>query len=597
MTTSEERASRSSPTSASDLFLALRALRHGGLDDAARALELGPAVAGSLAAILAALRWGAVMVGLAWAAPAAASGDLDGVITLTVAIFLASWRTVRPIRLGDHSPLQRTVGFTDVALLSIALGASQGLTSPFVGCLLVAVALVAFGWGLSDGMWAATAGLATVVGTMTVIEGTLTTPSPLGVIALAGAAIFPGIAQQRLLQVEDRRRRQAERLGHLDDTNQLLGVLNEITRTLPSSLDLEEVLATTREQLLVTFEAERLVLLTHEDGTWSPQIQEKFDLPPTLPSAELPLPLASATESRTVVRVDDLVPTANRLGFGLYARLIVNGVDTGLVAVERSNKPFTQHDVDMLAGMADVLALTVANARAFRQLRSLAAAEERTRIARDLHDRHGQWLTYIGLELERINAAQDEPSMDLKQLYEDTQGAIAELRDTLVELRAAVGPNRPLSVVLGEVVERFAKRSTVEITLVVPDSPDASLSAVVENELLRIAQEALTNVEKHAMATHAHVGWSVENGRGVLVIQDNGRGFDPTKGIRGTAYGLVGMRERAASVGAILEVTSEHEQGTVITVLTGQPSISSNVSSNNLSGPSTLRTSSREVSP
>ncbi len=597
MTTSEERHSGTSPTSASDLFLALRALRNGGLDDAARALELGPAVAGSLAAILAALRWGAVMVGLAWAAPAAASGDLDGVITLTVAIFLASWRTVRPIRVGDRSPLQRTFGFTDVAVLSIALGASEGLTSPFVGCLLVAVALVAFGWGLSDGMWAATAGLATVVGTMTVIEGTLSTPSPLGVIALGGAAIFPGIAQQRLLQIEDRRRVQAERLGHLDDANQLLGVLNELTRTLPSSLDLEEVLANTREQLITTFEADRLVLLTHEDGTWSPQLQENFDLPPTLPSTDLPMPLPSITDAREVVRIDDLLPKANRRGHGLYARLIVNGVDTGLVAVERSSRPFTENDAELLDGMADVLALTVANARAFRQLRSLAAAEERTRIARDLHDRLGQWLTYIGLELERINAAQAEPSMDLKQLYEDTQGAISELRDTLVELRAAVSKARPLSIVLGEVVDRFARRSTIEVTLVVPDDRDASLPAVVENELLRIAQEALTNVEKHAMATHAHVGWSVENGRGVLVIQDNGRGFDPTKGIRGTAYGLVGMRERAASVGAILEVTSEQEQGTVITVLTGQPSISANGISNNLSGPSPLRTSPREVNP
>ena len=72
----------------------------------------------------------------------------------------------------------------------------------------------------------------------------------------------------------------------------------------------------------------------------------------------------------------------------------------------------------------------------------------------------GQWLTYIGLELERINSEQAEPSVELKQLHEDTQGAIAELRDTLMELRASVGPGRPLSVLLGEVVDRVRKRST-----------------------------------------------------------------------------------------------------------------------------------------
>ena len=196
------------------------------------------------------------------------------------------------------------------------------------------------------------------------------------------------------------------------------------------------------------------------------------------------------------------------------------------------------------------------------------ASEERIRIARDLHDRLGQWLTYIGLELERINAAQPEPSLELKQLHGDTQGAIAELRDTLVELRAAVGPGRPLSVVLSEVVDRFSKRSDVEVQLSVPFDRDLHLAPIVENELLRIAQEALTNVEKHAMATHATVSWSVENGRGVLIVEDNGRGFDPSKGIRGNAYGLVGMRERAASVGAILELTSVPDQGTTVTVHT-----------------------------
>ncbi len=559
------------PSPAAEVLLALRALRNGGLDDSARALDLGPAVATSLSAVLAALRWGAVMIGVAWAAAGATSGDLAIVLTLTMSVFLASWRTVRPIRLGDPNPLQRTVAFSDVAVLAAAVGISEGLTSPFIGCVLVAVAIVGFGWGLHDGMWAATLAFATTFVVTALTHGAVEVPSALGVIALSGAALIPGIAQQRLLHMEHRRQSEAERMGRLTEANQLLEVLNEVTRTLPSSLDLEEALATARSQLLETFEPDRLILLTVEDGTWSPQIQQGFDLPPTFPTHRLPAPLGHAASSGRVLLIDDLVPTAGRRGAGLYARLVVDGVDVGVVAVERRDRSFTPNDAELLTGMAEILALTVANARSFARLRSLAAAEERTRIARDLHDRLGQWLTYIGLELERINSTQVEPSLELKQLHEDTQGAIAELRDTLIELRAAVGPDRPLSVLLGEVVDRFKKRSTIDVTLVVPDDRTIRLPAVTENELLRIAQEALTNVEKHAMATHAHVGWTVENGRGVLVIQDDGRGFDPAKGIRGTAYGLVGMRERAASVGAILEVTSEPDQGTVITVLTSQP--------------------------
>lgn len=565
---------KSTPKStAGEILASLRALRSGGLASPGQPLNLDASLTGSLATTLAVLRWGALIVGLAWAATGAASGDLRVVATLSVVIFLSSWRTLRPLRLGDRSAGQLWFALSDVAVLSAAAGYNGGLTSAFVGCVFVSVALVAFGWGLYEGMWAATIALGVTVGSVALAGGALEMPQALGVIALAAAAIFPGIGHERLIQLESRRIVQAERIGRLAETNQLLGVLNTLTRTLPSSLDFEEVITTTRRQLRDTFAADRIVLLTYEDAGWSPQIQEGFSLPPLLDSSRLPSPFIDAAAQTSVLSVPDLLTVCDRAGSGLYARLVVEGIDTGLVGIERTSRaePFDHNDSELLDGMADVLALTISNARAFKRLRSLAAAEERARIARDLHDRLGQYLTYIGLELERINSEQAEPSMDLKQLHEDTQGAIEELRDTLIELRASVTNERPLSMLLAEVVDRFEKRSRIDVTLIVPDTRFDRLSAVVENELLRIAQEALTNVEKHAMATHTHISWSVESGRGVLVVQDNGRGFDPTKGIRGTAYGLVGMRERAASVGAILEVTSEPDQGTVITVLTSQP--------------------------
>ena len=564
---------RKSNGSAGDVLLALRAFRNGGFDDSTRALELGPAVAGSLSAVLASMRWGAVLIGVAWAAPRlAASGDLSVVATLTTAIFLASWRTVRPLKLGDGGPGQQIFAISDVALLATAVGVDIGLTSPFVGCLLVAVAIVGFGWGLRRGLWAATVGLVVSTATSVLTSTELVAPSALGVMALAAAAMFPGVAQFRLLHMEDRRQLMTDRMTGLSETNQLLGALNEVARTLPSSLDLEDILSATRSQLKESFDADRLLVLSFEDNLWSTQLQDGFDLPPVLTSAQLPSPLIDAAAASDMLRINDL-SRRGRIGSGLYIRLSVDGVDTGLVAVESHHaNRYSDSDAELLSGMAEVLALSLANARSFLHLRSLAAAEERTRIARDLHDRLGQWLTYIGLELERINSTQAEPSLELKQLHGDTQGAIAELRDTLVELRAAVGPGRPLSVVLTEVVDRFKKRSDVEVTVVVPDDRDVFLAPIVENELLRIAQEALTNVEKHAEASHAHVGWSVENGRGVLVVEDNGRGFNPNKGIRGNAYGLVGMRERAASVGANLEITSVPNRGTVITVLTSPES-------------------------
>ncbi len=551
----------------------LRALKNGGFDDPSRALELSPTVAGSLVAVLAAMRWGAVMIGLAWAAQRLAfSGDLGVVATLTTTIFLASWRTVRPLKLGDGSAGQQTFALADVAILSAAVGVDSGLASPFVGCVLVAVAIVAFGWGLRLGLWAALTALviSSVVPILSasLAAGDLAMPSPLGVMALGAAAVFPGVAQFRLLHMEDGSQDLTSRMEGLMETNHLLGALNKVARTFPSSLDLEDILQATRAELRDSFDAERLALLSYEDNLWAVQIQDAFNLYPVLTSAQLPNPLVDAAAAAELLRIDDLT-RYGREGSGMYVRLMIDGRDTGLVAVENSQPGYyNDADAELLAGMADMLALSMANARSFLHLRSLAAAEERIRIARDLHDRLGQWLTYIGLELERINASQPEPSLELKQLHGDTQGAIAELRDTLVELRAAVGPGRPLSVVLSEVVDRFSKRSDVEVQLSVPFDRDLHLAPIVENELLRIAQEALTNVEKHAKATHATVSWSVENGRGVLIVEDNGRGFDPSKGIRGNAYGLVGMRERAASVGAILELTTVPDQGTTVTVHT-----------------------------
>lgn len=181
----------------------IRALRTNGFDDSNRSLELSPAVAASLTAVLAALRWGAVMIGVAWSAQRlTVSGDLAIVFTLTISIFLASWRTVRPLRLGDKSAGQQTFALADVALLAAAIGMDAGLASPLVGSVLVAVAIVAFGWGLRLGLWAALTGLviATVVPAFTasISSSGFAWPSPLGVMALGAAAVFPGVAQLRL---------------------------------------------------------------------------------------------------------------------------------------------------------------------------------------------------------------------------------------------------------------------------------------------------------------------------------------------------------------------------------------------------------------
>ena len=533
-------------------------------------LHLRPGVSASLSAILGALRWGAVMIGLVFAASRAAEGDRRIVITVAIAIFLTSLRTMYPLRLGDRSKASIAAALGDVALLSVAVGAREGFGNPLVGTLFVAVAVAAFGWGLQLGAIAALLSLILTTGVYYFGGDAFIAPSALAITGLAGSAMIPGVVLERLLESEGRRRELVDERDKLTETNQLLGVLNDLARNLQSSLDQADVVQATRHELMETFDVKRMALLSYEDGTYSTMLQDGFNLPPELSEQELPGVLRKASLSPDPLRIQDLSqdPTSDRDGCGLYIRLIVRNADTGLLAIEH-NEPnhYSESDRQLLQSMVDVLALTLDNARSFNQLRSLAAAEERSKIARDLHDRLGQYLTYIAMELERIN--QDVPSTELKELQEEVQGAVTEFRDTLLELRAAVSADRPLSLVLNEVVERFAKRSEIEISLECGDRSQR-LPARVENEFLRITQEALTNVQKHAGASKVQIRWAVADGRGVLVVQDDGRGFDPTMGIRGNAYGLVGMRERAAAVGALLAISSELGHGTAITVQSSQ---------------------------
>lgn len=561
---------------------ALRALRYGAVDEATRSIALPPSVRASVSPTISALRWGAVGYGLVLSAPAAFEGSYGAVVTLAVCLFITTWRTIIPIRLGSDNPGERFAAYADVAVLAFATGFSGGLESPFIVTVMIALIVVAFGWGYWDGAIALLLGTGSMLGG--VLLGTaklsdqlndqrdLTTCLTLILAVLTAAAV-----RGRLLESERRRVALLGEVESLSEANGLLTLVNSVARTLPTSLTLREALHTAQRQISDTFDARVVCLLTLDENAdeWVPKLAEGCVLHPAYRTESLPEPLAAALRDGEPLLRSDLeeVDPANRLSeqsaSGIYVRLETRDTTIGVLGLEHPELAhFDERDIRVLVGLAEVLALTIDNARWFGRLRSLGAEEERIRLARDLHDRLGQWLTYIGFELERIMATDTARVEDLDRLHHDVQAALDELRETLRQLRSGVTETQPFSEVARDVVNRFGERSDLDARLVVVH-PDRRLPVPVENELLRILQEALNNVAKHARAESVEVVWNVDGANFELTIADDGRGFETARGVRDSAYGLVGMRERADVVGAHLIIDSSPGGGTTIRVVAG----------------------------
>ena len=218
---------------------------------------------------------------------------------------------------------------------------------------------------------------------------------------------------------------------------------------------------------------------------------------------------------------------------------------------------------------ADIRALRHANVELTR-LRDAevasAAAHERAHLAREIHDGMSQELWYAKLKQGRLLAL---PAVegDARQLAQEVSGAIesalAEARQAILALRPAEGGS------FSEVVERFVNDFSdrfgiaVETRLGAP-AADA-LSARSQAELLRIVQEALANVRKHADATLVRVEATATDAELIMTISDNGRGFAVEPGSR-SGYGLSSMEQRAAIIGGTLRVESQPSDGTRVTV-------------------------------
>ena len=206
------------------------------------------------------------------------------------------------------------------------------------------------------------------------------------------------------------------------------------------------------------------------------------------------------------------------------------------------------------------------------QLAMRAQEEERRRLARDLHDEVNQALTAILLRLEALaHETPAERAPEVAELKRLVNQAMDELLNLARQLRPSALDDHGLVPAVETQLKRFSSRTGIEVRLDTSGDPDA-LPEVVQTAIYRVAQEALTNVTRHAGATVVQLDLEEDEGTAELRVRDDGGGFNPSAVTRsssdvpGGGLGLVGMAERARLVGGELDVRSAPGGGTTITL-------------------------------
>jgi signal transduction histidine kinase len=230
---------------------------------------------------------------------------------------------------------------------------------------------------------------------------------------------------------------------------------------------------------------------------------------------------------------------------------------------------FTKEDSLVIQSLGDQIAVAIENARLYDQSKELAVLEERNRLARELHDSVTQSLYSLVLFTEswrRMVKSEGTERIEeyLNRIGEISQQSLKEMRLLILELRPPMLEQEGLVGALKKRLDAVEKRVGVNARVVMEDFIE--LPPFVEEELYRIAQEALNNSLKHAKATKEDVRIFVENKTIILEVSDDGIGFDPSAIDQRGGMGLVNMGERARHIGGALTIQSTPGKGTIVRV-------------------------------
>jgi signal transduction histidine kinase len=234
------------------------------------------------------------------------------------------------------------------------------------------------------------------------------------------------------------------------------------------------------------------------------------------------------------------------------------------VVVTETAESLDDSAVGDLVAVLDDHGLRLDTSMLFDEVRALATAEERQRIAREIHDGVAQDIASLGYLVDDLAATTDVPAtrQAANQLRADLSRVVGELRLSIFDLRHDIDHASTLEYALSDYAHEVGTRSKLNVHLDLDERP-ARLPADVETELLRIAQEAITNARKHANAGNLWVRLSSDDSTLSMSVEDDGVGGPE---LRNGHYGLRIMRERAKRIGAHLSIAERPDGGTAVAV-------------------------------
>jgi two-component system NarL family sensor kinase len=366
-----------------------------------------------------------------------------------------------------------------------------------------------------------------------------------------------------------------------------LEILNALARDLSHSLDLERVLDTALRTVGELLGLETGWVWLVDEATGEPVLGATRNLPPGLVQhADLMLgecyclktyeagDLRGAANVNVVwcTRLGRLREGSNGLQYHASIPLYADERKLGVLNVaSRDWRPLSETDLNLLYTIGALVSLAIERTRLAERGATLAAVEERNRIARDLHDTLAQSLAAIALQLESAQLLAERGDAarageTIERTLQLTRAALDDARRSVLELRAPPLEGQGLLDAIRAVARDLRGRDGAPIAVSVEGAEGVdALPAAVESGLFHIAREALTNAARHARSSAASVVLERRNGDVELLVADEGVGFD-LAAVPPGRFGLLGMSERARLLGGLLRVVTAPGAGTTIAV-------------------------------